>query len=66
MTLVGSVTSWVRPKEVVKFPHSLSMSTYRKFLLKSPSKINSFPSFITMSIKSSNLSLYSTLESGGL
>ena len=41
VTLVGSLTSCVRPNEVVKLPHSLSVSRFNKSLLKSPSKINS-------------------------
>ena len=50
----------------MKLSHSLSVSVLRIFLLKSPNRINSFSSFKTISIKSSNLSLYSILESGGL
>ena len=66
VTLVGSLISCVRPNEVVKLPYSLSVSTFNKSLLKSPSKINSLFSSINLSINSSNLSLYSTRESGGL
>ena len=57
VTLVGSLISCVRPNEVVKLPHSLSVSTFNKSLLKSPSKINSLFYSINLSINSSNLSL---------
>ena len=60
VTLVGSLINCLRPNEVMKLLNSLSVSTFDKSLLKSPSKINSLFSSIKLSINSSNLSLYST------
>ena len=60
VTLVGLETSCVRPKVKVKFSYSLSTL----FLLKSPIKIVSL-SFLKTSIKPSNRSLNSIIESGG-
>ena len=65
VTRVGSDINCVRPKDNVKFSHSLSELYGNKFLLISPSKIISFPSLDALSIKSSNLSSYAILESGG-
>ena len=41
VTLVGSLINCVKPKDEVKFPQSLSISQFNKFLLKSPRIINS-------------------------
>ena len=49
----------------VRFCHSLSKLSSNKFLWKSPSNIISLPSFDPFSMKSSNRSLYSIIESGG-
>ena len=56
----------MRPNEVVKLPHSLSVPTFNDSLLKSPRKINYLSSFNKLSMNSSNQSLNSTLESSGL
>ena len=65
VTRVGWDTIWLRPKDIVKFNHSRSECLCAKFLLKSPNKINSLPSLETVSMKSSNRSVYLTFESGG-